>query len=91
MPRAALEDDLHAEFLREFDSVEEALAELRRLEVMNIDELAGEIGPTPCMGQLRALRTGGLRRRQSGRPFETHHQEAVGSALWLTSVVVRGN
>jgi hypothetical protein len=50
VPRAVLEDDYHGERLREFDSVDKAVAELRRLEVMNSDELASEIGPTPCVG-----------------------------------------
>jgi hypothetical protein len=55
--RIHIEDDFHAEFIRNYETVEAALAELHRLSTLTADELADEIGPTPCSGP-------GLCRRQ---------------------------
>ena len=46
--RYVLEDEFHSEWLRKFDSAEDAIEELRRLEALTPDELVREIGPTPC-------------------------------------------
>jgi hypothetical protein len=48
VPRYVLEDDFHAEWIREFDTADAAVNELRRLAALTPAELAGEIGPTPC-------------------------------------------
>jgi hypothetical protein len=46
--RYVLEDEFHAEWLREFDTPEAAITELRRLEALTSAQLVREIGPTPC-------------------------------------------
>ena len=48
MLKYVLEDDFHAEWLREFDTPEAAIADLRRLESLTQAQLAEDIGPTPC-------------------------------------------
>jgi hypothetical protein len=48
VPRYVLEDGFHSEWLREFDTAEAAVNELRRLEALTPPQLASEIGSTPC-------------------------------------------
>lgn len=48
MAKAALEDQFHVQRLAEFDSVEDAVSLLRRLEQLDSQRLEREIGPCPC-------------------------------------------
>ena len=45
---AFLEDNCHAQTLRRFETREEAVSELRRLELLDWIDLQREIGPCPC-------------------------------------------
>jgi hypothetical protein len=46
--RYAIEDDFHAEILREYDDRKTADSELARLKALTAKELEVELGPTPC-------------------------------------------
>jgi hypothetical protein len=47
-PTIWIEDEFHAQVLLEFDDVDSAISDLRRLETLSPDQLEDEIGPTPC-------------------------------------------
>jgi hypothetical protein len=72
VPRYVLEDDFHAERIREFDTLDAALSEFRRLDALTPARLTEEIGMTPCSDhcgqrELRVFENGGKEIIRSSR------------------------